>query len=45
MQGLTPERRMKNMIEKLVKSGVLAGEKVEAWQKKLEEQALHGYLR
>ena len=35
---LLPALRLKNMIEKMVRSGALTGEKVQAWQTKLEEQ-------
>ena len=35
---LLPAHQVKNMIEKLVRSGAICGDKAEAWQKRVKEQ-------
>lgn len=37
-KGLTPALQVKNMIEKMVRSGAIEGGKAEAWEKKIEEE-------
>ena len=42
---LFPAHQVKNMIEKLVRSGAIAGDKAEAWQKRVKEQDKVNELR